>query len=56
MDKTDDFRKFLKSKRKKDHVIEGLIKLCESFEKFLQENRDTSLGKVSNADMSIFES
>ena len=52
--KKQEFRKFLKRFGKKDHVVDGLIKYCEYYEKYLQENRNKTFENSSKEDISAF--
>lgn len=54
MKKINEFRQFLKRKGKKDHVVDGLIRYCETFELFLQNNRDSTFENTSEEDISAF--
>jgi len=49
-----EFRKFLKKFGKKDHVVDGLIKYCEYYEKYIQENRNKTFENSSRKDISTF--
>lgn len=35
MQKAEEFRKYLRRKGKKNHVVDDLIKRCKAFEEFL---------------------
>ncbi len=54
MIKINKFRNFLKRKGKKEHVVDGLIKFCDNFELFLQNNRDTTFENTSEEDITEF--
>jgi len=52
--KKQEFRKFLKRFGKKDHVVDGLIKYCEYYEKYIQENRNKTYENSTKKDISAF--
>lgn len=49
-----EFKKYLKKKGKKNHVVDGLIKYCDAFEEFLQERRKVSIDDADKEDVLAF--
>jgi predicted flap endonuclease-1-like 5' DNA nuclease len=47
----EDFRKYLRRKGKKDHVVDDLMTRCELFQQFLQERSKQGLDKADDADL-----
>jgi len=54
MQNVKEFREYLKRKGKKDHVVEGLVKRCSIFEKFLRKRRKITIDEANNEDILAF--
>jgi predicted flap endonuclease-1-like 5' DNA nuclease len=54
MQDVEGFRKYLRRKGKKDHVVDGLIERCTVFEEFLLKKRKTSIVNADKEDILAF--
>jgi hypothetical protein len=54
MEKTEEFRKYLKRSGKKNHVADGLIEHCRVFEGFLCTRRKSSIDDADKEDIVAF--
>jgi hypothetical protein len=54
MQDVEEFGNFLKRSSKKDHVVDGLIKLCTVFEEFLRKTRKCSIDAAGKEDIVAF--
>jgi len=54
MQKTEEFRKYLKRRGKKDHVVNGLIERCGMFEDFLHARQKPSIDDAEKEDIMDF--
>jgi len=50
----DEFRKYLKRRGKKSHVVEDLISRCRVFAEFLQQKRKTNIDDGTKEDLEAF--
>jgi len=54
MQEAEEFRKFLRKKGKKNHVIDGLIRRCVIFEEFMHKRSKRSMDAASKEDILAF--
>jgi len=50
----DKFRRYLKRKGKKDHVVEDLVSRCNAFTEFLRKTRASNIDDATKQDMQAF--
>jgi hypothetical protein len=54
MQKFDQFRRHLKRKGKKNHVVEDLVSRCNMFEEFLRRKQKSSIDRADKEDVEAF--
>lgn len=54
MQKVVEFRRYLKRKGKKDHVVDDLVERCKVFEEFLNRRRKPGLDDADEEDLRAF--
>jgi hypothetical protein len=54
MQKVEEFRKYLRRKGKKNHVIDDLIKRCRIFEEFLHKRQKSGIDDADKEDIQTF--
>jgi predicted flap endonuclease-1-like 5' DNA nuclease len=54
MQEVEEFRKFLRKKGKKNHVVDGLIRRCAIFEEFMHKRSKRSMDVASKEDIQAF--
>jgi predicted flap endonuclease-1-like 5' DNA nuclease len=54
MQKVEEFRKYLRKKGKKNHIVDDLIKRCEVFEGFLHGRQKSSIDDANKEDLQAF--
>lgn len=54
MKNVDEFRRHLRRKGKKDHVVDGLVERCQAFEGFLRSRRKAGIDDADRNDVLAF--
>lgn len=54
MGEVEEFRKFLRKKGKKNHVVDGLIRRCAIFDEFMRERSKLGIDAASKEDVQAF--